>query len=103
MQDTWVRPLDQEDPLEKGNGNPLQYSCLENPMDREAWQATVHGVAKSWIERLTPLLSLFIHGQTGVLYCKVCTSYFKEERTYSIAKDISGIFFCRGKASIPGR
>ena len=31
-----------------GNGNPLQYSCLENPMDRGAWQATVHGVAKSW-------------------------------------------------------
>jgi len=31
----------------EGNGNPLQYSCLENPMDREAWQATVHGVAKS--------------------------------------------------------
>ena len=31
-----------------GNGNPLQYSCLENPRDREAWQATVHGVAKSW-------------------------------------------------------
>ena len=32
-----------------GNGNPLQYSCLENPMDRGAWQATVHGVTKSWI------------------------------------------------------
>ena len=31
----------------EGNGNPLQHSCLENPMDREAWQATVHGVAKS--------------------------------------------------------
>ena len=30
-----------------GNGNPLQYSCLENSMDREAWHATVHGVAKS--------------------------------------------------------
>ena len=30
------------------NGNPLQYSCLENPMDGEAWWATVHGVAKSW-------------------------------------------------------
>ena len=29
-----------------GNGNPLQYSCLENSMDRTAWQATVHGVAK---------------------------------------------------------
>ena len=30
----------------EGNGNPLQYSCLENPMDRGAWQATVHGVAE---------------------------------------------------------
>jgi len=30
-----------------GNGNPLQYSCLENSMDRGAWQATVHGVTKS--------------------------------------------------------
>ena len=32
----------------EGNGNPLQYSCLENPMDGGAWWATVHGVAKSW-------------------------------------------------------
>ena len=32
----------------EGNVNPLQYSCLENPMDRGAWWATVHGVAKSW-------------------------------------------------------
>ena len=32
----------------EGNGNPLQYSCLENPMDRGAWRITVHGVAKSW-------------------------------------------------------
>ena len=31
----------------EGNGNPLQYPCLENPMDRGAWQATVHGVTKS--------------------------------------------------------
>ena len=30
-----------------GNGNPLQYSCLENSMDRGAWRVTVHGVAKS--------------------------------------------------------
>ena len=30
-----------------GNGNPLQYSCLENPMDRRAWRTTVHGVAKN--------------------------------------------------------
>ena len=32
----------------EGNDNLLQYSCLENPMDRGAWKATVHGVAKSW-------------------------------------------------------
>ena len=31
-----------------GNGNPFQYSCLENPIDRGAWWAAVHGVAKSW-------------------------------------------------------
>ena len=47
MQETWVRSLHQEDPLGEGNGNPLQYSCLENPMDRGAWRATVHGVAQS--------------------------------------------------------
>ena len=32
----------------EGNGNPFQYSCLENPMDRGAWWATVHGVTNSW-------------------------------------------------------
>ena len=32
----------------EGNGSPLQYSCLENSMDRECWWATVHGFAKSW-------------------------------------------------------
>ena len=32
----------------EGNGSPLQYSCLESPMDRGAWWTTVHGVAKSW-------------------------------------------------------
>ena len=32
----------------EGNGNPLQYSCLEDPMDGGAWQARVHGVTKSW-------------------------------------------------------
>ena len=38
----------QVSPPGEGNGNPLQYSCLENPMGRGAWQATVHGVTKSW-------------------------------------------------------
>ena len=31
----------------EGNGNPLQYSCLENPMDRGAWQSIIHGITKS--------------------------------------------------------
>ena len=47
MQETQLQSLGQEDSPGAGNGNPLQYSCLENPMDRGAWQATVHGVAKS--------------------------------------------------------
>ena len=41
----------------EGNGNPLQYSCLENPIDRGAWQATVHGVARvghDLVQCLTP-------------------------------------------------
>ena len=42
----WVQSLGQKDLLGGGRGNPLQYSCLENPMDRGAWQATVHGVCK---------------------------------------------------------
>ena len=33
-----------------GNGNPFHYSCLENSMDRGAWWATVHGIAKSWTQ-----------------------------------------------------
>ena len=47
MQETRVRYLGWEDSSGEGNGNPLQYSCLENPMDRGAWWATVHRVAKS--------------------------------------------------------
>ena len=47
MWETWVRSLGWEDSPGEGNGNPLQYSCLENPMDRGAWQATVYAVAKS--------------------------------------------------------
>ena len=41
----WIRKNPEE-----GHGNPLQHSCLENPMVIGAWQATVHGVAKSWTQ-----------------------------------------------------
>ena len=49
MQEAWVRSLGPEDPTGVGHGNPLQYSCLGNPMDRGAWMATVHRVAQSRI------------------------------------------------------
>ena len=47
MWETWVRSLGQGRSPGEGNGNPLQYSYLENPMDGGAWWATVPGVAKS--------------------------------------------------------
>ena len=57
----------------EGNGNPLPYSCLGNPMDRGAWRAAVHRVAKSWTSPSTdtlhgPFLGL---GDWGHLACKV--------------------------------
>ena len=42
-----VQSLDWADPLEEGHSNPLQYSCLQNAMDRGAWRVTVHRVAKN--------------------------------------------------------
>ena len=49
-QETQVRTLGQEDPLVEENGDPLQYFCLKNPMDRGTWWATVHTVAKNQIQ-----------------------------------------------------
>ena len=63
MQETRVRSLSQEDTPGEGNGNPLQYSCLENPMERGAWWAAVHGVAKSRTR---------LSGFTFTLICFVC-------------------------------
>ena len=48
-----------------GKGNPLQYSCLENPMDRGAWQATVHRVTKS----SSQLKQLSTHARRTVIQC----------------------------------
>ena len=49
-----------------GNGNPLQYSCLENLMDRGAWWATVHGVLKSQTQ-----LSMSMNVESLLMYCKI--------------------------------
>ena len=51
----------------EGNGNPLQYSCLKNPMNREVWQATVHRVAKSQ----TRLEQLNTHMHTHNTHCSL--------------------------------
>ena len=59
-----------------GNGNSLQYSCLESPMDRGAWQATVHGVAKSRTQLRTSL------------------PHYKVMSSLLTSKDIQGAFLC---------
>ena len=46
MWETWVQSLGWEDSPGEGNGNPFQYSCLKNSIDRGAWRAIVHGFAK---------------------------------------------------------
>ena len=46
--ETWIQSVGWEDSLKEGNGNPLQQSCLKNPMDRVAWRDIAHGIAKSW-------------------------------------------------------
>ena len=62
-QETQVWSLDQKDLLGEGNGNALQYSCQGNPMDRGAWWAMVHGVAKSWAQ----LKQLSTQAHVGIL------------------------------------
>ena len=59
----------------EGNGNPLQYSCLENPMDGGAWWATVHGVAKSRTR-----LSDFTHSLGEVKRVKHVTWSFEHNK-----------------------
>ena len=50
MWETQIRSVGQGRAPGEGNGNPLQYSCLKNSIDRGAWRAAVHGVTKSWIQ-----------------------------------------------------
>ena len=68
MRKTQVGSLGGEDSPGEGSGNPLQYSCLENPMDGEAWWATVHGVTKSRTR-----LSDFTHSlERGLALPRLC-------------------------------
>ena len=58
----------------EGNDNPLQYSCLENPMDRGAWQATVHGVTRVGYD----LVTRSMYNINSLLILK----YLEKERNY---------------------
>ena len=64
----------------EGNGNPLQYSSLENPMDKGVWWATVHGVIESWL-RLT--LSLFFS-----LFLCVITPFLQASQAVLVVKNL---------------
>ena len=57
VRETQVHSLGREDSPGEGTGSPLQYSCLENPMDGEAWQVTVHGATKTRPSDFTYLLT----------------------------------------------
>ena len=75
-----VRSLDQEDPLkEGGHGNPLQYSCLENPMNRGTCWAILHRVAKSrtWLKQLS----------SSSNNSKCTCTYWKSFKTYKANAD----------------
>ena len=71
IRDTDSTPASGRSP-EEGNSNPLQYSCLEIPMDRGAWRATVHRFTKSWTE----LKQLSTHMCIPV-YLMVCIYIYK--------------------------
>ena len=78
MQETWVGSLGWEDPLEEETATQAQYYCLENPMDRGAWWATVHGAAES---NTTEQLSA--HTQTRVqAKCFTCLTLLNPQESY---------------------
>jgi len=67
------------------NGNPLQYSCLENHMDRESWKATVHGFAKSQTQLSNfsfTLMTARMKNSERKLYVRMCMIYRKKEYIY---------------------
>ena len=73
MQGTWVRSLGWEDPLGVGNGYPLQYSCLDNSIDRGAWQAVVHGVTKSQTQLSDFHFNFSSHGKQRIVQLQIAS------------------------------
>ena len=77
--------------LGEGNGNPLQYSCLKNPMDGGVWQATVHEVAKSQTQLSDFICFLLVKKQSPASkrVWKWCLCYINQILIFSLA--VSGI------------
>ena len=78
----------------EGNGNPLQYSCLGNLMDKGAWRVTVHGVTKGWTQLCDWAVSLFLGLQP--------TSRGSELFMASVLSYKSVMFFLSATCSMPG-
>ena len=76
----------------EGNGNPLQYSCLENPMGRGGWQATVHRVAKSW----TQLKRLNMHAWTVACQAPLSMRFSRQEYWSRLHFLFQAIFLIQG-------
>ena len=70
----------------EGNGNPFQYSCLENSMDREAWWATVHGVTKNWIQ----LSDYFFHFM--IPQCPIAPKWGRHDLNPGSSASIASVF-----------
>ena len=74
----------------EGHGNPLQRSCLESPMDRGAWQTTVHGVAKSqtWLKQVEHLficlLAIYISSLKKCLFRSLILNFFKRNLAFQL-------------------
>ena len=79
MQEMWVQSPGWEDPFrEKKNGNPLQYSCLENSMDRGAWWAIIHGVTKSQTQFFNQTTPPYITQVTLYIFNSIIKKYLPQ-------------------------
>ena len=81
----------------EGNGNPLQYSCLENPMDRGAWRATVHGISESqtWLKWLSTHICTIPPEALAFIthFCHTCSLSWMQNHPWSRGDKVYLIFF----------
>ena len=68
--------------LREGNGNPVQYACLGNPMDRGAWRATVHKVAKSQTQLNNFTFTFYMHSTLAFLLYLLALCFSKDLITF---------------------